>query len=675
MFQATCLLTILLSAVLPAAPSSLYEPSGLCEVQVDTLKASKVSDRRQGRQRLGTGLPVIEIGSAAIERSGAKELHEILRTLPGLNVKDYGGIGGMKTVSVRGLGANHTSVCVDGMLVNDAQHGSIDLSGFDLDDTGNILVETVSADGIFKPARTYSSGSVISLTTKVPDLEGKPTRLSARMTYGSFGTYKPALRVDRKLTDGWVVSARGSYLKSDGNYPFEYAGLSGERTSLRREGSDVSAFKSLVRLEGNTTRCGTLRASASWSGSDRGIPGPVILYVLDPTERIWNNDLNAAASYESAAEGSPWHYRIGGSWRRTGDRYTNTDAKYPQPVDDRYLLQSFAATGILERIFTIGDAGNELHLVFSQDLSRESLEASTSVCPDPVRYGSFSAFAIQYQGERLRATASLAGTFIHESASRKDPGIETAPDRSRLGPSLSFSYKAAPGLHLRGFVKDGFRVPTFNDLYYDRVGSIHLVPEKALQTGAGATWQGRAGKALLDLTADAYYNRVKDKIVAVPTMFVWRMRNLGRVNMAGLDFSAGVSLPLGQEYSFRSDASFSYLRAVDVTDPSSKNYRHQIQYTPKASGSLSLAIFNGNTSLNYTLCAVGRRYFLPQNLEENALDAYFDHSVALRRTFLLRSCPLTLAAEVLNLTGVNYEIVHSYPMPGRQFRITLTLRI
>ena len=668
------MLTILLSALLPAAPSSLYEPSGTCEVQVDTLKASKVSDKRQGRERLGTGLPVIEIGSAAIERSGAKELHEVLRTLPGLNVKDYGGIGGMKTVSVRGLGATHTSVCVDGMMVSDAQHGSIDLSGFDLDDTGNIQVEAVSADGIFKPARTYSSGSVISLTTKSPELEGKQARLSARMTYGSFGTYKPTLRIDSKLMDGWVVTARGTYLKSDGNYPFEYAGLSGERTSLRREGSDVSAFKSIIRLEGNTSRGGTLRASTSWSGSERGIPGPVILYVQDPTERIWNKDLNTVASYESSGEGSPWHYRIGGSWRRTRDRYTNTDAKYPEPVDDRYLLQSMDATGILERIITI-DEGSELHIVFSQDLSRESLEANTTVCPDPVRYGSFSSLALQYQGERLRATASVAGTFIHESASRKDPGIETAPDRSRLGPSLSLSYKAAPGLHFRAFVKDGFRVPTFNDLYYDRVGSIHLVPEKALQSGAGATWQGRAGKALLDLTADGYYNRVKDKIVAVPTMFVWRMRNLGRVNMAGLDLSACVSLPLVQEYSLRTDASFSYLRAVDVTDPASKNYGHQIQYTPKASGSLSVSIFNRNTSLNYTLCAVGRRYFLPQNLEENALDAYFDHSVALRRTFLLRSCPLTLAAEVLNLTGVNYEIVHSYPMPGRQFRITLTLMI
>ena len=674
MFQATCLLTLLLSASLPAAPLDLYEPSCTYEVQVDTLKASKVSDRRQGRERLGTGAPVIEISSSSIERSGARELHEVLRTLPGLNVKDYGGIGGMKTVSVRGLGANHTSVCVDGMLVNDAQHGSIDLSGFDLDDTGNILVETVSADGIFKPARAFSSGSVISLATKAPDLGGKTARLSARMVYGSFGTLKPTIRFDGKLADGWVVTARGSYLRSNGNYPFGYDGLSGERINLRREGSDVSAFKSLLRLEGNTHKGGVLRASASYSGSERGIPGPVILYVLDPTERIWNKDLSSVVTYESAKGLSPWHYWIGGSFRRTGDRYTNTDAKYQEPVDDRYLLQSLSASGILERTFQAG-AGRSLNLAFSQDFSGESLEASTMICPDPIRFGSFSALAVQYCGERLRATAILAATYIHESATRKDSGLETAPDRSRLGPSLSLSYELVPGMHVRAFVKDGFRVPTFNDLYYDRVGSISLVPEKAFQSGAGVTWQGKAGKALLDLTADAYYNVVKDKIVAIPTMFVWRMRNLGRVNMAGADLSAGMSLPVGGGYSFRTDASFSFLRAIDVTDPSAKNYRHQIQYTPKTSGSLSASIFKEGFSLNYTLIAVGRRYFLPQNLEVNALAGYFDHGIAVRKTVPLRFCSLTLAAEALNLAGTNYEIVHSYPMPGRQFRMSVTVTI
>lgn len=33
----------------------------------------------------------------------------------------------------------------------------------------------------------------------------------------------------------------------------------------------------------------------------------------------------------------------------------------------------------------------------------------------------------------------------------------------------------------------------------------------------------------LKISADAYYNRVKDKIVAVPAMFVWKMSNVGKV--------------------------------------------------------------------------------------------------------------------------------------------------
>ena len=674
MFQATCLLTFLLSAIFPAAMPNLYEPSGSHEEQADTLRASKVSDHRSGRERLHTGVPVIEIGTSLIERSGARELHEILRILPGLNVKDYGGIGGMKTVSVRGLGSTHTAVCMDGMMLSDVQHGSIDLSGFDLDDTGNILVDIGSAEGIFKPAQAFASGSLISLAGKSPDLEGKTSRLSARMTYGSFDTYKPSLRYDRKISDGWVLSARGSYLSSQGNYPFEYAALSGGSTRLRREGSDVSAMKSMVRLEGNMRNGGTLRAAASWTDSERGIPGPVILYVQDPTERIWNKDLSSTISYESAQDGSAWHYRVGGSFRKTRDRYTNTDAVYPTPVDDRYLQQAFTASGILERVVPIGGFGQEIRFVLAQDITVTGLEANTIVCPDPFRFGSYTSAAARYSGNRLRATASLTAVYLHETSSGSESAKQTAPDRSRLSPSLSVSYLVAERMYFRAFVKDGFRVPTFNDLYYDRVGSISLVPEKAFQSGAGLTWKGNVGDAVLDLTADAYHNRVRDKIVAIPTMFVWRMRNLGRVSMTGADLSVGMSIPVG-EYSLRSDASCSFLRAVDLSDPSAKNYGHQIQYTPRSSGSLSSSLFKDGFSLNYTLIAVGRRYFLPQNLPENALEAYFDHSVAVRKSFSLRSCTLDIAAEALNLAGRNYEIVHSYPMPGRQFRLTMTLMI
>ena len=50
-------------------------------------------------------------------------------TVFGVTVKDYG-IGGLKTVSVRSLGANHTTVSYDGIALTDVQSGQIDIGRF-----------------------------------------------------------------------------------------------------------------------------------------------------------------------------------------------------------------------------------------------------------------------------------------------------------------------------------------------------------------------------------------------------------------------------------------------------------------------------------------------------------------------------------------------------------------
>ena len=629
----------------------------------------------------------MQIGREAIERSGARELHEILRTLPGLTVQDYGGLGGLKTVSVRGLGAAHTAVCVDGVMLSDAQQGSIDLCQFDLDNTASLAVELGSPDEIFKPASAFVSGGVVSIAPKEADFSERATNTSAALTWGSFSTLKPYLRIEQRIAPGWALSAGGSFLSSDGDYPFVYGkslvidpdtgDISTETRRQRRSGSDINTFKSDIRLEGNTRLGGRILSALQWMDSERGLPGAVILYAQNPTERLHDRDLSARLVYDNTfgsrkAGDDAWKLRLSASYRRLHTRYTDTSAIYPVPVDDRYLQQSVSASAVLQRAIKMEDGG--LRVVIAQDLNFSGLYANTPACPLPRRVSSVTSVGAQYDRGRLRATASATATLQYESireATTAHP--QAAPDCRRLSPSLSISYALLPGLRLRAFGKEGFRPPTFNDLYYDRVGSIHLVPEKALQTGAGVTWQGNAGKALLTFTADAYHNRVRDKIIAVPTMFVWRMRNLGLVRMNGVDVSAGMVLPLGRGWTLRSDASYSYLNAADISDPSEKNYGHQIQYTAPHSGAFSASLSNGATSLSYTLCAVGKRWFLPQNIEANALAPYFDHGIALRRSVRLRHAGLVLSAEALNLSGINYEIVRSYPMPGRQLRISLKI--
>ena len=64
---------------------------------------------------------------------GVTDLSDALRRFSGVNVRDYGGAGGVKTISVRSLGSQHTAVAYDGITITDAQSGQIDLSRFLLD--------------------------------------------------------------------------------------------------------------------------------------------------------------------------------------------------------------------------------------------------------------------------------------------------------------------------------------------------------------------------------------------------------------------------------------------------------------------------------------------------------------------------------------------------------------
>lgn len=90
----------------------------------------------------------------------------------------------------------------------------------------------------------------------------------------------------------------------------------------------------------------------------------------------------------------------------------------------------------------------------------------------------------------------------------------------------------------------------FNDLYYQEVGNSKLKPENARQYNIGLTYSRNVCTFLpyLSATVDAYYNKVTDKIIAYPTknLAVWSMRNLGSVEIKGIDATGSLSLQPGK---------------------------------------------------------------------------------------------------------------------------------
>ena len=273
-----------------------------------------------------------------------------------------------------------------------------------------------------------------------------------------------------------------------------------------------------------------------------------------------------------------------------------------------------------------------------------------------------------YSGDRLDARAHLLLTDIRDRIN----DVDSIPLYRRLTPFVSLMYKIGDATTARLFYKHSYRVPTFGELYYYQIIPWDLRPELANQVNIGITHvqNVQPSSLLLQFSIDGYYNRVKDKIVAKPTgsMYYWSIENCGLVDILGIDAPADLSFNI-QHSIFNISLNYSFQAALDHTDPESRTYGHQIVYTPRHSGGGSLRWENPWVNVSATMIAVGHRYSEAQNTADSRLPAYCDITLSVDRSFDLRIGSLALHASVLNLFDAQYEIIATYPMMGRHWKV------
>ncbi|WP_289006514.1 TonB-dependent receptor [uncultured Parabacteroides sp.] len=624
------------------------------------LKGVEVVEKaRPSTTREATPLQVMD--RAGIERLGIQDLSEAVKRFSGATVKDYGGIGGLKTVSVRSLGAQHTAVSYDGVTITDAQSGQVDISRFSLDNVEMVSLSIGQTDDIFQTARMYASAGALSVKTSSPDFTSSPFHLKAQLKAGSFGLVNPYLRYEQKFGKKWYASWHGDYLRADGNYPFTL--VNGDLVEKKkRNNSDIESWRTELNFAGDLGKAGTLSMKGYYFDSHRGLPGSVILYNDYSGERLWDRNAFAQARYENRIT-EKFALQAQAKYNYSWMRHLDVDNKYESGrQDDRYTQKEYYLS--VSGLYSLTD-----HLSFSlaEDYFINTLDNTIPECPFPKRYTSLTALAAQYKDTRLTATASLLGTYITEKVERGDK----PSDRKRLSPAVSLSWRVMPeyNFRLRASYKDIFRVPTFNDLYYLRMGNTNLKPERATQYNLGMTWSGSLPFInYLNASVDGYYNRVSDKIVAIPTMFIWKMMNMGEVSIGGIDVNLSAEVPLWKNISLSGQASYSWQHAIDITDETEKNYRDQIPYTPRHSGNVSVAFQMPWVNVSYLLTVVGDRYASPQNIGRNLIDRYAEQTISLNRSFTFASCSLRLQFDIINVGNINYDVIKYYPMPGRSFR-------
>lgn len=627
--------------------------------QIYVVGSAKPSSTKQS-------VPIQTLDNKAFERLGMQDLFEAVRTFSGVSIRDYGGIGGVKTVSIRNMGSQHTAVCYDGITISDAQSGQIDIGRFSLDNVDYVSLVIGQSDDIFQTARMFASAGALNIKTQKPVFDTHSARVSAAMKFASFGTYNPYLMYQQRLSDKWSLSLNGDWLISDGEYPFKIK--NGENIEEHtRVNSQVNTIKGELNVYGDLGKWGSLVVKGNYLYSERGLPGSVVLYKQEANEWLWDRNAFASAHYENRISDA-FALKANMKYTYSWNRYLMLNDIYIGGKDESFYTQNeYYASLAGEYKFT-----DRIRVTLVEDYFINTLDATLPDFAYPTRYTSLTALAAQYSGPRITLTGSVLGTYISEDVKVGD----AAENKGRISPSVSLSYKLFDNANfrIRASYKDAYRVPTFNDLYYSKVGNRNLSPEKASQFNLGLTWNGKLWEDIIDyasISVDGYSNLIKDKIVTIPTMFIWRTMNIGKVTMSGVDINTNAVVSLPAMMSLSINANYSYQYAVDITDPESKTYGHQIPYTPAHSGSMTVSWRSKWVNVSYLCTAVGERYSFPQNTRSNLLAGYMDHTVSVGRSFEFGGHRLSVMAEVLNIGNVNYEVVQYYPMPGRSYRLTL----
>ena len=630
-------------------------------------------DGHKTERNILTMKPVQQMQKAELEQLGIQNLADAVKKFAGTNVRDYGGIGGMKTVSVRNLGAHHTAVSYDEVTVSNTQAGQIDIGRFSLDNVESLSMAIGADDNLMQSARHYASAGVLSILTERPHFDaGKDYAFRIRLKGGSFGLVTPSLRYWQRVGEQTSLALNGSYMRADGVYPFVLVN-GRERTNEKRYNSDIYTWQGEANLYHTFADKSQLDMKAYWFYSERGLPGSVTLYNPVSRERLWDEDFFAQAVYRKTF-GEKWNLHARLKYTHTWNRYEDTNVKYAggKQIDVNRQNEYYASA-------TLGWSPVEaLRIALAEDAFYNDLRNNINIgsnpdFPFPKRITSLTALSAQWHWERLHVEGNVVGTYAHETVENN----ENPADKHRLSPSISATYRLLPNesLHLRAMWKNTFRMPSFNDLYYLRIGNSGLRPEKATEYNVGLTWSGKPFQAVkyVSATVDAYYNDVTDKIVAFPTTYVWKMANFGKVKIKGIDVTLATEVPIyNNKVSAILMGAYTFQESLDKLEASA-SYNKQLPYTPKHSGNASLLIRNPWVNLGYSVLFQGERWSSSQQTAQYKLKAYSEHTLTLSREFRFRSCQLNLSGSIHNLFDKQYEIVKYYPMPGRSFSLIGTI--
>lgn len=568
----------------------------------------------------------------------AKGVAELVATSPGVAVHEYGGLGHLATVSIRGSTADGVKVLLDGLPLNTAAGGGVDLSSIPRQWIERVEVVR-GAEGAY-----YGSGA-LGGAVNVVTRRAVAGSWSASATAGSFLTGSVA--GDAAAGAGpWSTLASVAVDGSSGRFPFLFdpTPSSPGNSQVQMRENDASLLGGGLVKASRRVGDGRLDLLAQLSGGRRELPG--LPYAIPPGgSHDWQRDARAALLARHAVPLAP------GLTLSTG-----IEGRF-----DRLDLMMASLLGQVRQRDVQAGARTEatwLHgpgaLTAGVSAGAERLDADGIGAPR--------------SRPEIAAWAS-EGLALFAGRLRLAPGARI----DRLGPYGGLSAKLGSTLWLAGplsaraSVGRSFRAPSFGELYLQQ-GLVEpnpsLRPEEAWSADAGLVADGRLGFASVGGFASLY----RDLIVYEPGSFQ-RLKpfNDGKALVRGVEIDLA-SAPLQALLGLTAELAYTFLDTETLRGADAELGR-DLPHRPRHRLYGRLAIGGASAGAHVEAHYVGAQFQDTRNLQRISPALSFNAGASVR----LRASPdVRVALEVKNVADDrSLQDGFGNPLPGRMVLVTL----
>jgi outer membrane cobalamin receptor len=572
--------------------------------------------------------------SAARFAGEAKDVAQLVATSPGVAVADYGGLGQLTTVSIRGSTADGVLVLLDGLPLNSAFGGAVDLSSIPRGWIERIEVLRGPEGALYGAG---ALGGVVNVITR----RAAAGQWSAEAMGGSFGS--GALAADGAVAAlGGTLLVAGSGDTTDGRFPYLYdptPTLPGDPLQPRvRANAAASRAGALARLSVPAAG-GRFDALVQASAGDRGLPG----FATSPTHDDWQRDgrLLATARYTRTSGGG---LTVGG---RASFRLDRLDVRVGDPVPWR---QRGAAVGAAAELGW-AHPGGQLSSQLSAEI--ETIESQGLASTRRTTLGLAVGDDLFLLGARLRVAPALR--------------LDAVGPFTGLSGKLGSSWRLADSWSVRASAGRTFRAPSLAELSFQQglvMPNPDLAPESGLAADASLVADGPFGLA----TLGGHVTRYRDLILYQPTSF-GRLKpfNAGQAFVAGVEAEVATAPMLGPARATLSGA-WTWLYS-ELLGGGPDEVGRQIPYRARQRLYARAAAAPGRFSLHVELHHVGRRFTDRRNLDPIPATLLWNAGAGV---VLHRPLGLALHVEVKNLLDdrtLNDGLGN--PLPSRMVLLTL----